>query len=181
LGLWNAVFGRGDGRWPQVEISANGEEGFVDLEFELAREAPRRFVARGMHRGARVGFAVELGSDWTRREEGELAFLLGRANLKDIGTPSAEFTAALADLHGLRTASSPMLPSIATDVIALEGDPLRPEGGLVRFKQFFHSDGERPDRYAEVFLHVDIAAARIRLNEKDPGYRRPLWLALTTP
>jgi len=43
-------------------------------------------------------------------------------------------------------------------------------------KLFFES--EEDDRYAELYLNIDVAGARIELNEKDDDYRKALVLAL---
>jgi len=60
--------------------------------------------------------------------------------------------------------------------IALEGHPPAVAGELVKLKLFFEADFE--ERYAEVYLNIDLDARRVELHEKDPDYRRPLVRAL---
>ncbi|MBI5432350.1 MAG: hypothetical protein HZA52_05940 [Planctomycetes bacterium] len=67
MGFWRRLFGVGDdpAAPPPPEISAAQREpaDFVDLTFALEREQnPRKFVARGRHRGRSVAFAFSLGA-----------------------------------------------------------------------------------------------------------------------
>ena len=57
------------------------------------------------------------------------------------------------------------------------GNPSDLDAGPTKIKLFFESEAE--DRYAEVFLNIDVRARSIELNEKDPDYRRPVVSALS--
>ena len=61
--------------------------------------------------------------------------------------------------------------------IALAGHPPAVAGEPVKIKLFFEADFD--ERYAEVYLNIDLTRSRVELHEKDPDYRRPLVRALT--
>ena len=56
------------------------------------------------------------------------------------------------------------------------GNPTALDGAPTRIKLFFELQAE--DRYAELFLNVDVREGSIQLSEKDFDYRRAVVQAL---
>jgi hypothetical protein len=166
------------------QVKSTGEEGFVDFDLPLSRfEANSSghsvVSAGGRFEGEVIGFIVELGSEWKDRpvEGGDATFYWGTVTLRSSGQTSDAFVRAFARKVGHQGAVPPMLAEIQAEAVGLNSDPRMIRQQPVAMKLFFHSDNE--ERYAEVFLNIDLAGKVVQFHEKDPEYRAHLIRALT--
>lgn len=166
------------------EITAESEEGFVDLVFRVQDHRPladgsQSLRAQGLHKGREVGFEVVLGPTWKKRNLGkDVPFQVGSGTVayRSVGPESDAFLQVLDQLYGTKPKPRTMAAEAPFAGISLEGDPGELAGGPVKIKLFFEKGGE--DRYAEFFTNIDLAARRLELREKDEGYRRQVLQAL---
>ncbi|MGB5350866.1 MAG: hypothetical protein WBN10_14765 [Polyangiales bacterium] len=171
-------------RLPQ--ITSEQDEGFQDLVFAVSGHyvgpsGDQKLRATGRHSTQIVAFDVHLGPEWTERQlEGVDAQLYaGSVTLSAVGPESDALVSAVDDLYGTHLSPAEMKRETEFAALSLEGDPKKLESGPCKLKLFFESEDE--NRYAEVYLNIDLARSRVGLAEKDEEYRRPLLLALTEP
>jgi hypothetical protein len=167
------------------EITSDSEDGFCDLTFAVASHSVRpdgghEIVARGVHQGALVGFTVFILPKWEPWQVEGIPDPLYRGGvvLGPDGAAGDEFLKTMGALYGTEDAPLRMAASVAFTAIALGGYPPALQTEAVQLKLFFEADFT-DERYAEVYLNVDLAAARLEFREKDPDYRRPLLGALS--
>ena len=147
---------------PDARISEN--EGVVDVNLPIVavskNEGLVRVIAHGVIDGAEVGFEVDL-------------LPKGTAQVRSIGAPSDHFINLLAQHYKLPPPGSKMVPYLDASVVILGRDSGRSE-----MKFFFFADGPE-ERYAEVYINIDITKQVLEFHEKDEDYRKPLLLDLT--
>lgn len=161
------------------------EDSFVDLDFPLAaysRDAASEIVhigASGQFEGHLIGFTLELHPEWKPKllENADATFYWGTVAIRSLGQSSDAFVALLVRKYGLPGPARPMLSEIHAQAVGLNTDPRQLEGCPAKMKLFFHSEIE--DRYAEVYINVDLEAKVVQFHEKDPEYRVNLVRALT--
>lgn len=166
------------------EITSEFEsEGFCDLVLRAVSHATgpdgsQTIAARGTHNGRPVGFNVMILPEWEPWDVESLGTLYrGGVLIQADGEQSHAFLRALDELYGTREASDRMAERVFFAAVALAGHPPSLRENPVMIKLFFEADA--PDRYAEVYLNIDLDRARVEFHEKDPDYRRPLVLALS--
>lgn len=171
-------------RLPQ--ITSDQEEGFQDLVFALSdysvgRAGDQKLRATGRHSTQIVAFDVRLGPEWNERplEGVDVQLYAGSVTLSAVGPESDALVSAVDDLYGTHLSPEKMRRQTEFAALSLEGHPKKLESGPCKLKLFFESEDE--NRYAEVYLNIDLAGSRVELAEKDEEYRRPLLLALTVP
>jgi hypothetical protein len=181
VGIIAAIFG--DSKVRASPVRVNTEEGFADLDLPLAAapQATRvgqRLLAQGTYDGHRVGFAAEIYGEWIEKplDDKSATFYWGKVTLRSIGEPSDNFVEALSKLYGVSSKSAPMLSEITAQAVGLADDPRTLLEGPVRMKLFFHSDIE--ERYAEVFMNLDVPSRVVQFHEKDQEYRQNVVRAL---
>lgn len=181
VGIIASLFARRSSAKGQVR--SVGEDGFVDLDLPLTemrrtQSGALRLEAKGQYENQVVGFAFEILPEWLEKplENNEAVFYWGVVLLRSIGPPSNAFVSLLSRLYGKSVAPQPMITEIRTEAVGLNSDPRKTEKMPIHMKLFFHSDVE--DRYAEVFLNVDIAKKLVQFHEKDLDYRENLLRAL---
>jgi hypothetical protein len=161
-----------------VTASSNDED-FMDLDFRLMRARTLKdgtFVAagRGQHKGAAVGFEVAIGALWDERVIGEeddsLVLYWGRVQLLSAGAESDVLVQSLDELYETGLGAKRMRARSECLAVGLGNDPRRAASQRTCMKLFLHEDDS--ERYAEVYLNVDVPSDRIELHEKDPEYRR---------
>jgi hypothetical protein len=161
------------------------EEGFLDIDLPLVsvqqvEDGTRRFVALGTISGVEMGFAVTLGSDWHAKQpdDGAATFYWGVGTYERTGVETDNFIRFVARTYGLTvTGDQSMIPNVHAQVVGLDSNPAGAAQAGAKMKFFFHSDSE--ERYAEVFVNVDIEQGFLEFHEKDNEYRLPLVRALT--
>jgi hypothetical protein len=163
------------------EITSESEEAFHDLVFAVvSADNPFRggatLRAAGAHEGKIVSFEVRLGASWKEGRMGDLETYLGTVVLSSVGGEPHDLARALDKLYETELAPVGMKERTEFTAISLEGNPRKLKRGPVKLKLFVETDDE--ERYAEVFLNIDLAKSRLQLNEKDPSYREALVLAL---
>lgn len=164
------------------QITASSEEGSADLCFAIesrsrAGGAGTRLVAVGRDGSDEVAFAVVLSRDWKETTLGGApGGHLGVVAIESIGQRSDDLVRAIDRLYAAKVGAGAMARSTRFAAFALDGKPADLDAGPVQLKLFFES--EEDDRYAELYLNIDVAGARIELNEKDDDYRKALVLAL---
>ena len=166
-----------------AEITAEREEdGFVDLVFRICSLCVENNVQTvnvvGTSVGRKVGFSVELGSQWKAGGVGDLKISSGVVRIASTGDESDSFVRSLAQVYEVDSSTSRMSKSVEFTAVSLGGNPADLENGPVKLKLFFDPDG---DGYAEVYANFDLAAKKFYFNEKDPEYRPLLLSALSAP
>ena len=148
---------------PADGISEN--QGIIDIDLPIvaasSNDGPIRLTARGVIDGADIGFELDLLPNHTAR-------------VRSIGAPSDHFVALLAQRYKLPAPALTMIPSLAASVVVLDSDP----GGRTDMKFFFFDSGPE-ERYAEVYINIDLKKQVLEFHEKDEDYRRPILLDLT--
>lgn len=164
------------------------EEGFLDVDVPLISLAVGsageiRAIARGEVGGLAVGFAVLLHPQWQAQpiEGGGATFYWGTGAFERTGKESDDFVAFVAGKYELATAGKTlaMLPSVDVEIVGLDSDPSQSREWGAKMKFFLHSDSD--DRYAEVFLNINLEESLVEFREKDNEYRAPLLRALIAP
>ena len=152
------------------EMLSGTEEGFHDLAFAVSQDKRsadglREITALATHQGRPVGFLAVLPSAST-----------GVVTIRSVGPQSDALVQALDTLYGSQVKPTTMVLAVRFAAITLGGDPTRLEAGEVAIKLFFESEDE--DRYAELYLNIDLPRGRVELREKDEEYRAPVVRAL---
>lgn len=168
--------------WPVGRGRVSDEEGFVDIDLPLRSTSVGsggeiRVEARGQVDGVILGLAVVLYPQWQeQRREGDCFSLFwGKGAFERTGPESDRFLKCISDRYGL-PAPGPMLKRLTAEVVGLDSDPSRAGSSGAHMKFFLHTDNQ--ERYAEVFVNVNVEESMLEFHEKDPDYRRPLVRAL---
>jgi hypothetical protein len=187
LALAAAVALAGCGHEPQVirppPISSKAGEGFVDLSFAIeSREQPagaaQRLVAVGLDRDQEVAFSITLEPGWKegKLEGVALMTFTGTVILGSVGPRSDKLLQAIDRLYATGLGPKTMAQQVRFTGISLAGRPDSLDSGPVKIKLFFESGVE--DRYAELYLNLDVARGAVELSEKDADYRTAVVQAL---
>jgi hypothetical protein len=182
-----AVALAGCGREPQAirppPIHSKAGEGFVDLSFAIeSREQPagaaQRLVAVGLDRDQEVAFSITLEPGWKEGKLGgvDLTTFGGTVILGSVGPRSDHLVQAIDRIYATGLGPKTLAQQVKFTGISLAGRPDSLDSGPVKIKLFFESEVE--DRYAELFLNLDVARGAVELNEKDPDYRKAVVQAL---
>ena len=165
------------------EVTECSEEGYADLSLKLetiqrSLDGVCRLVARGVHRGTRVGFAVSLPPDWELQvlEDSKIPLYWGRTEIVSLGSESDAFLRTLDEVYGTNLNPQRMQEEVSYIAVSLEGDPTQVESSAVKLKLFFESEVE--DREADFYLNIDATASSVQFREKDTDYRRGVVLSL---
>ena len=166
---------------PDVRMNTDLEENFADLVFKIVEKnedgAHHFFTVMGTYKGAVLGFKVGLptlmgkGIDNTGVLVGSSLVHAG-AGFYSIGPATVTFLEVMASLYGLKK-STVFIPASPTATIfplnQFQTDLNTP--GIYKLKLFFN---DNTDKYAELYLNVDLENDLLELNEKDPAYRSNL-------
>jgi hypothetical protein len=166
------------------EVTAEQEEGFVDLALRLMRgqvsaNGGLEVEARGIHQGTIVGFLATFGTSWTPKPIADTDgyFYWGTITLRSAGEVSDAFVRVLDALYRTNAGCTQMVGEARCTAVGLNTDPRHAQEAALKMKLFFeHADDDK--RYAEVYLNVDLKAGRVEWHEKDPDYRGALVLGL---
>lgn len=172
-----------DSRGGLPQLLAPSDEGIVDLRFGIeSRErqaaGAERIVAAAMDGEREVAFAITLEPQWKQGElEGiGLTVHQGVVVLASVGARGDHLVQAIDRLYATKLGASRMRPEVGFTAISLDGNPAALDAATTKIKLFFESDSE--DRYAELFLDLDVRAGTVQLNEKDSEYRHAIVRAL---
>ena len=116
---------------------------------------------------------------WVRVAEGRVYIRRFSKGLRSLGVQSDRLLVVIDELYGTAQHPRRMRPQTDFTGISLEGDPRHLNAGATKIKLFFESEDEK--RYAELYLNIDLGAAKLELAEKDPDYRAPIVRALSAP
>lgn len=166
------------------EIASESEGEFQDLVFAISAHTrnpngSQTVVASAEVGGEPVEVAFEISPSWkggALKGAGFTSFQ-GTVGLRSLGRLSDRLVQAMDRLYKTNLAPGGMQALTTFTGISLEGNPTEPEAGPVKIKLFFESENE--ERYAELYLNIDLKASRVYLNEKDPEYRKPVIRALS--
>ena len=168
------------GRLP--EITSEGEGDFHDLVFAVAgvtraADGSEEVTAVGAHKGRPVRFQAVVAPTWEHGQVADRRTYSGVVTLRSLGADSDALVRIIDTLYGAKVMPKRMAPAVPFAAISLKGNPLELAAGEVALKLFFESESE--ERYAELYLNIDLARSRVELREKDEGYRGPVVRALS--
>ena len=167
-------------QYTKVEISDH--DGFIDIDLPIAQvtqaQGVVKIIARGTVAGVSVGFEIDFPTESNRQAGMPGQLKLGTARIRSLGADSNRFVALLSRRYGVTGAASTMVSSLDASAVGLGDDSAHLLDGKKNMKFFFFDAGPE-DRYAEVYINVDFNTRVLEFHEKDPGYRKPLLLALT--
>lgn len=166
------------------EITSETEPGFHDFVFsaygyQKSKDGTQSVVARGKHKGRLVSLTVVLHPVWKAGPsipDLPLVIRQGRVSLRSVGRNSDALLKVMDERYGTHISPRAMRKSTDFTGLTLAGDPRNLQKGMTKIKLFFESEQE--DRYAELFLNIDLKARKVYLREKDPEYRKAIIQAL---
>lgn len=167
---------------PAPEITSETEEGFHDLVFSLASatratDGSQEVTAVGTHAGQPVCFQATLSPTWKEGRVADRRSFTGVVTVRSLGVESDALVKAMDTLYEAQLKPTSMAKATQFAAITLNGNPSDLTAGEVAIKLFFESENE--DRYAELYLNIDVPKHRVELREKDEGYRAPVIRALS--
>lgn len=127
--------------------------------------------------GRLVGLSIVVGSHWESRPSTGFTLYSGAVLLRAIDVAGDGFVDFLAARYETPLSMARMLSEVAAHAVGLDSDPRELALRATTMKLFFHP--EIDDRYAELFLHIDLAKRLVQFREKDPAYRSNVLRALT--
>ncbi len=135
-------------------------------------------LAKGLHKGKPVGFRVVIPRKWGAGEpikDSPVVMQWGTLTLASAGAESDAFVAAVDEVYKTGLKPTAMKKEVSLSAVCLDGDPLKPDDGIVRIKCFAAS-GTKDE--AEFFVNIDAPKGRVEFNEKDVEYRAGVVKAL---
>lgn len=121
------------------------------------------------------------GDDETEDESFELKLSWGRMELRSLGEPTLNLVRLMGDWIDLPQSSS-FSGLLVAGAVVINDHVSNFETDALRTKLFLQSEGgedDEPERYAELFVTVDLPNRLVGLCEKASEYREPLmrWLS----
>ena len=170
------------------EITSESREDAQDFVFAVSEpktgaSGEQVLRAVGRHQGKPVAFDVRLRGDWVERRiepVGIVHYDGGTVDLVSVGPESDALLNVLDRLYVTGLSPSKMDDKTEFNALAVAGNPKNLQTGPVKLRLLF-VDPDDEERYAEVYLKIDLPRSRIELLEKDEAYRRPFLLALAAP
>jgi hypothetical protein len=158
------------------EITSESDPAMHDLVFQ-AKGAPWPkqpgwwvFNANGLYRGKAVGFTFTFGpegKEWKKSDDPSFPVSSGFGVFHSTGAGSDRFLQAMATVYKARSIPQHMAADTIVGVISLQGNPAKPDDGVLKLKVFF-GDEEPSPTYGELFVNIDVKNNRLSLLEKDP-------------
>lgn len=159
------------------------DDGFVDVELpisnvKLDKEGTIQLSALGIVEGRRVGFDLDIDSKWKVQKPDNVPITIhwGSAIVRSMGEESDAFLSLLAEKYGNGQGSLRMVRAVSVTAAMLEGDPATMKERPFKMKVFFEHGGK--DKYAEIFINVDIEKKQLEFRDKDPEYHRGILASL---
>lgn len=190
--LWLAIFlllaSLGACTKPPPEITSASREDARDFVFAISEpktgaSGEQVFQARGRHEGKPVAFDVRVRGDWVERRiepVGIVHYDGGTVDLVSVGPESDRLLSVIDRLYVTGLSPSKMNDTTEFNALAVVGNPESLEAGPVKLRLLF-VDPDDEERYAEVYLKIDLPRSRIELVEKNKSYRKPLLSVLKAP
>ena len=151
---------------PLPELTPGGPNG-VDFSLRLGDlgivSEYTYFTARALRGGEPAGFGVYIDR--------------GGVRIASRGDESDRFLAALAEAYGVPAGRAVMWGNARFRMTVLSGDPARIRDEPLEMRLVFELL-DRPERYAEFTMKVDVKEALVQFEEVDYRYRGPIIAAL---
>ncbi|HUQ49275.1 MAG TPA: hypothetical protein VM056_01040 [Terriglobales bacterium] len=168
----------------EIESLSQTSDDFQDLIFYIDEhkrltDGSQAMLVSAFYEGRRVGFRLVLSREWRTGAIKDFPEMrMGTVRYESVGEMSDRLIQILDKLYASRLGSQRMADRIEFTGISLAGNPLDWESGEAKIKLFYESEPEE-EKYAEIYTNIDLASRRLRFDEKDTDYRRPLMNALT--
>lgn len=159
------------------------EDGFVDVElpinsFHFDKDGALQLSASGIVEGRRVGFDLDIDSKWKVQKPDNVPITIhwGNGIIRSIGEGSDAFLSLLAEKYGNGKDAFRMVQEVSVTTAMMEGAPATMNEKPFKMKVFFERGGE--DKYAEIFINIDIVKKRLEFRDKDPEYHAGILASL---
>lgn len=159
------------------------EDGFVDVElpinsFHFDKDGALQLSASGIVEGRRVGFDLDIDSKWKVQKPDNVPITIhwGSGIIRSIGEESDAFLSLLAEKYGNGKDAFRMVREVSVTTAMMEGAPATMNEKPFKMKVFFEHGGE--DKYAEIFINIDIVKKRLEFRDKDPEYHAGILASL---
>jgi hypothetical protein len=159
------------------------EDGFVDVELpvisrQFDKDGMVRLSAIGIVEGRRVGFGLDIDSQWKMQKPDDVPITIywGSAVIRSLGEESDTFLSLLAEKYGGDQDTKRMVQNVSVTVAMLDGAPDTMSKKPFKMKIFFEQGGQ--DKYAEIFINVDLENKKLEFRDKDPEYHRGILASL---
>lgn len=167
------------------EITSQSEPGFCDLVFAITdnqheSDGGTLITAEGRYESNAVGVKLLLGPSWKKQTlGGSIPCFVGTVLIQSAGQKSDRLVQAMDQVYQTSLEPGKMARApIEFSVITLEGDPRNLQSGPVKIKLFIESEDE--DRYAELYINIDVRNGQVMIKENDPDYREGIIRALSS-
>jgi hypothetical protein len=168
------------------EIWQPDEEGFFDINLAISTaEVESNYLIvvgeglfHGKNVGLKVGFQLNMRHGIVGAKADQSAFMQDGIRFASTGRESDRLLEAMAELYGLPSQERHFVSNLGMVALLLADHPVDLRLQRSPFKVFINHDSG-PERYAELFVNVDLSAKRLELHEKDPEYRRNVVSALS--
>ena len=161
----------------------SSEDGFVDVElpinsFQLETNGAIQLTTSGIVEGRRIGFGLYIGPTWKEQKPDKVPITIhwGAAAIRSTGQESDAFLSLLAEKYGNGPSALRMVREVSVTTAMLEGTPTTMDKKPFKMKVFFEHGGE--DKYAEIFINVDIKKMKLEFRDKDPEYHQGILNSL---
>lgn len=159
------------------------EGGFVDVElpinsFQLDKDGAIQLSTSGIIDGRRIGFGLYIGPKWKVQKPDNVPITIhwGGAAIRSTGEESDAFLSLLAEKYGNGSSALRMGREVSVTTAMLEGAPASMDKKPLKMKVFFEHGGE--DKYAEIFINVDMKKMKLEFRDKDPEYHPGILASL---
>ena len=186
MGLFSTIFGCNktkniDSNLPEILSVQNQEEGFEDISLKIVETNKQgntfTYLAKGKYENKIVGLKISIQNNLKAgiNKAGEIdgtAFNKDGISLQSIGQESDNFLHALSKIYGINSNakfSSKIIKSTTFPLNNNIADLNKSE--YYKFKVFFNDQEEENEKYAEIFININLQQNFIEFNEKDNEYR----------
>ena len=161
------------------------EGGFVDIDltitsYQFRKDGSLHLTASAAINGQAVGFGLELAPKWKTQKPSNLpvplTFYWGQAVIRSIGSESDAFVSLLSQKYGHGETRLRMVEEVPATAAILEGAPPSMSQKPFKMKVFFEHQGK--DKYAEIFLNIDLEKKKLEFRDKDPEYHAGILASL---
>jgi hypothetical protein len=144
------------------------------VSVQCATDGAAKITAQGTYRGRPVGIEIEIQGQMrpgiVDDDFDTTAVYENGIVIRAIGDSTQRLADVFSEVYIIPVKDAEPLYELDLTCIALDGDPALIETEHLNFK-VFHDDEDKRGQYFEMFLHIDIPLAYVRLNEKDEDYR----------
>ena len=181
----SALCACGDDPQRTPEIAPGPKEKTTDLVFRIARhevhaDGSQTFSAAGFLHGRPVGFDLDF-APWSETPPGfvNMSTWQSTAHLRSQGAPSDELLQFMESLYDVRVAPSKMAESVELQALSMWKNPNVLPAERVALVLMFASRIDDSRDTPELWLDVDVKAARMHLRERVKRRRGAVIAALS--